>query len=172
MYQDDRLMFHGSAPEVIPKICQQGFNRSFCGKNAVVYGKVGTCKVFPGWDAANRVFKTPSAMNLLSWITIMTLGNSSTDQGVYFANNSLYSNRYSFSDSKSGVKRMFLCRVLVGEFCKGNNGQLVPDERDASNNVLYDSTTDSLDVKQRDMFVTYHDAQAYPEYLLEYKIED
>ena len=41
VHQDDRLMFHGSAPDVIPKICQQGFNRSFCGKNAVVYGKVG-----------------------------------------------------------------------------------------------------------------------------------
>lgn len=92
---------------------------------------------------------------------------------MYFANNSLYSNRYSFSDPKSaGVKRMFLCRVLVGEFCLGKNGQLVPDERDAANNLLYDSTTDTLDEKRRDMFVTYHDAQAYPEYLLEYAIKE
>ena len=36
-------MFHGTAPDVIPKIYAQGFNRSFCGKNAVVYGK-GVCK--------------------------------------------------------------------------------------------------------------------------------
>jgi hypothetical protein len=40
---------------------------------------------------------------------------------------------------------MFLCRVLVGEFCLGKNGQLVPDERDAANNLLYDSTTRTLD---------------------------
>ena len=32
-------MFHGTSPDVISKVCAQGFNRSFCGKNAVVYGK-------------------------------------------------------------------------------------------------------------------------------------
>ena len=31
-------MFHGTAPEIIQKICRQGFNRSFAGRNAVVYG--------------------------------------------------------------------------------------------------------------------------------------
>merc|ERR1711988_1748424 len=77
--------FHGSDADTVPKISQQGFNRSFCGKNAVVYGK-----------------------------------------GVYFANNSFYSNRYAHADSQ-GVKRMFLCRVAVGEFCLGKNGQLTPD---------------------------------------------
>ena len=110
-------MFHGTAPDVIPKICAQGFNRSFCGKNAVVYGK-----------------------------------------GVYFANNSFYSNRYAHADNKR-IKRMFLCRVAVGEFCLGHNGQLTPDVRDAKRNLLYDATTDNMDEKRRDMYVVYHDAQ-------------
>ena len=33
------IAFHGSDEDTVPKIIQQGFNRSFCGKNAVVYGK-------------------------------------------------------------------------------------------------------------------------------------
>jgi hypothetical protein len=33
-------MFHGTNTEVVPKICNQGFNRIFNGKNAVKYGKV------------------------------------------------------------------------------------------------------------------------------------
>ena len=34
-----RWLFHGSNFEVLDKILQQGFNRSFCGKNATMYGK-------------------------------------------------------------------------------------------------------------------------------------
>jgi len=67
---------------------------------------------------------------------------------------------------------MFLCRVAVGEFCLGHNGQLTPDVRDSSRNVLYDTTTDSMDESKRNMFVVYHDAQAYPEYLLEYSMSN
>ena len=32
-------LWHGSNAEVVDKILQQGFNRSFCGKNATAYGK-------------------------------------------------------------------------------------------------------------------------------------
>lgn len=35
-------LWHGSNVEVIEKIFQQGFNRSFCGKNATAYGKVSS----------------------------------------------------------------------------------------------------------------------------------
>lgn len=34
-----RWLFHGTDPDVIPKIVIQGFNRAFAGKNAVAYGK-------------------------------------------------------------------------------------------------------------------------------------
>ena len=61
---------------------------------------------------------------------------------------------------RSSVCRVCLsCRVAVGEFCLGHNGQLTPDVRDNKRNLLYDSTTDNMDEKKRDMFVTYHDAQ-------------
>ena len=38
---EKEMMFHGTSPDVIPKIVQQGFNRGFAGRNAVRYGKVG-----------------------------------------------------------------------------------------------------------------------------------
>jgi hypothetical protein len=34
-----KWLFHGTNAEVLPKIIAQGFNRSFCGKNATFYGK-------------------------------------------------------------------------------------------------------------------------------------
>jgi Poly(ADP-ribose) polymerase catalytic domain len=34
-----RWLWHGTNVEVMEKIMQQGFNRSFCGKNATMYGK-------------------------------------------------------------------------------------------------------------------------------------
>lgn len=34
-----RWLWHGSNKDVMDKILQQGFNRSFCGKNATAYGK-------------------------------------------------------------------------------------------------------------------------------------
>jgi len=117
-------LFHGSDPETMPKIMAQGFNRSFCGKNACRYGK-----------------------------------------GVYFARDSGYSVGYAAADG-NGVRRMFLCRVLCGEYCLGYNNQLIPEIRDASRNLLYDSTVD--DVGNPAIYVTYHDAQAYPEYVVGY----
>jgi len=35
----ERLLFHGTDEDTAPKIVAQGFNRSFCGKNATMYGK-------------------------------------------------------------------------------------------------------------------------------------
>merc|ERR1712072_936889 len=32
-------LFHGTTEDIVPKIVQQGFNRSFCGRNATMYGK-------------------------------------------------------------------------------------------------------------------------------------
>ena len=34
----EKIVFHGTTKETVDKIMTQGFNRSFCGKNATVYG--------------------------------------------------------------------------------------------------------------------------------------
>ena len=35
---EKRWLFHGTSAMTVPSIVSQGFNRSFCGKNATVYG--------------------------------------------------------------------------------------------------------------------------------------
>jgi len=87
-------------------------------------------------------------------------------KGVYFAVNSSYSasTTYSAPDA-SGVQRMFLCKVVVGDYCHGKPDAIAPDVR--TGHQLYDTTVDNT--SNPSMFVTYHDAQAYPEYLVHFK---
>ena len=83
-------------------------------------------------------------------------------KGVYFARDASYSTYplYCEPDAK-GSQTVFLVRVVTGEFCKGVKNALTPDLRNAAKNQLYDSTVDN--VRDPSIFVTYHDAQAYPE---------
>ena len=119
-------LFHGCSGDITDKIVQQGFNRSFCGKNATMYG-----------------------------------------QGVYFARDASYSTYPLYSQRDTdGVQSIFLARVVVGEYCRGVKDAITPDVRDATTHALYDSTVDN--VKDPSIFVTYNDAQAYPEYLIKY----
>ena len=118
-----RWLFHGTDKDTCPKIMQQGFNRSFCGKNMTRYGK-----------------------------------------GVYFARDSLYSSNYAKPDAE-GVKSMFLCRVIVGEYCEGISDATIPAARKGS--ILFDTTVDNM--ANPSIYVTYHDAQAYPEYLVRFR---
>ncbi|XP_046342281.2 protein mono-ADP-ribosyltransferase PARP14-like isoform X2 [Haliotis rufescens] len=37
-HQNERILWHGTAPDAIPSICKGGFNRSYCGKNATAHG--------------------------------------------------------------------------------------------------------------------------------------
>jgi hypothetical protein len=52
---------------------------------------------------------------------------------------------------------MFLARVLIGKKCLGNSSMKVPPDG-------FDTTTDGGHI-----FVVYHDAAAYGEYLIIYK---
>ena len=61
---------------------------------------------------------------------------------------------------------MLMCRVAVGAYCKGIKDRLVPDEREPGSGVLFDSTVENL--ADPFIFVTYHDAQAYPEYIVKF----
>eukprot|EP01047_Picozoa_sp_COSAG01_P060342 COSAG01_NODE_7385_length_3229_cov_9.246645_1_plen_125_part_00 len=64
------------------------------------------------------------------------------------------------------AQRMFLCRAVVGDWCLGRSGALTPDTKPGSLE-LFDTTVD--DVDNPSIFVAYHDAQAYPEYLVSFK---
>jgi poly [ADP-ribose] polymerase 10/14/15 len=106
---------------------EQGFNRSFAGKNATAYGK-----------------------------------------GVYFARDASYSSSRTYSvPDGAGIQYIFACSVCVGEYCLGKQDALTPDVRDAASHSLFDTTVDNT--ANPSLYVTYHDAQAYPEYLITFR---
>jgi poly [ADP-ribose] polymerase 7/11/12/13 len=76
--------------------------------------------------------------------------------GVYFSSNAAYSHGYTRVNS-NGERCMFVARVLVGKTTLGNGSM-------KTRPLGFDSTTDN-----NHMTVTYHDAQAYGEYLITYK---
>jgi len=87
-------------------------------------------------------------------------------KGAYFAGHSEYSERYAAPD-KYGNRRMFLCRVAVGDWCVGKKDQLTPDSKPGKTTELFDSTVN--DIANPSIFVVYHDTQVYPEYIVTYK---
>ncbi|VDI32296.1 poly [ADP-ribose] polymerase 10/14/15 [Mytilus galloprovincialis] len=127
--QNEKALWHGFSVDALDSICNYGFNRSYCGKNATALGA-----------------------------------------GVYFAVNVSYSitDTYSRPDPQ-GHKRMFLCRVLTGEYCNGASTMKVPPAKKgaAGSHILYDTVTNN--VSSPIMFVIFHDSQAFPEYLVTFK---
>ena len=90
-------------------------------------------------------------------------------KGVYFARDAKYSTYplYCRPDAQ-GVQSIFLVRAVVGQYCKGVKDALTPDVRDNAKNLLFDSTVDTDPGKEPSIYVTYHDAQAYPEYRIRF----
>ncbi len=76
--------------------------------------------------------------------------------GVYFSSNAVYSHGYT-STNANGERCMFVARVLIGKTTKGDTSM-------KTRPLGFDSTTDGNHIT-----VTYHDAQAYAEYLIIYK---
>jgi poly [ADP-ribose] polymerase 7/11/12/13 len=75
--------------------------------------------------------------------------------GVYFSSDANYSHGFTKVNA-SGERCMFVARVLVGRTTAGNSTMKTPPPG-------FDSTSSG------NAFVTYHDAQAYAEYLITYK---
>ncbi|UJR19491.1 hypothetical protein I4U23_022620 [Adineta vaga] len=76
--------------------------------------------------------------------------------GVYFSSNANYSHVYSIPNNR-GERCMFFARVLIGKSILGNtNMKVCPSD--------YHTTTDGEHI-----YVTYHDTQAYGQYLIHYQ---
>lgn len=85
--------------------------------------------------------------------------------GAYFAVDPAYSARGYAAPDARGQKRMYLARVLVGDYAQGRSGMIVPPARNTGNAAdLYDSVVDNT--ANPTMFIVFSDTQAYPEYLI------
>ena len=87
--------------------------------------------------------------------------------GAYFAVDPQYSARGYAKPDRSGHKRMYLARVLVGDFTQGSGGLLAPPARNTATADLFDSVTDNM--ASPTMFVIFNDVQAYPEYIITFQ---
>ncbi|ESO82513.1 hypothetical protein LOTGIDRAFT_146598 [Lottia gigantea] len=114
------VLWHGTDQHAVLNINHYGFNRSYCGKNATLYG-----------------------------------------QGVYFAVSSSYSVGY--ASGRPGQGQMYQCKVLVGQYTRGNSSYRVPPSKPGTFSV-YESLVDN--VNKPSMYVIFHDSQIYPEYLI------
>ncbi|VDI16362.1 poly [ADP-ribose] polymerase 10/14/15 [Mytilus galloprovincialis] len=95
---------------------------------------------------------------------------ASYGNGVYFAVNSSYSTKSQYSTpDHDNSKRVYLCKVLVGEYVKGQQDMRVPPPKygASGSHILYDSVVDKPSSPR--IFVIFHDAQAYPEYLVVFR---
>ncbi|KAM4558451.1 poly(ADP-ribose) polymerase family member 14-related sequence 1 isoform 3-T3 [Odontesthes bonariensis] len=88
--------------------------------------------------------------------------------GSYFAVNASYSAHNTYSKpNQNGDKFMYLCRVLTGDFAVGQANMIAPPTKGSNSNEIYDSVVDQMG--KPNMFVIFHDTQAYPEYLITFK---
>ena len=93
---------------------------------------------------------------LVCWSLVFVLIGTIYGVGAYFSSEAVYSHGYALENSRN-ERHMFIARVLIGNTTIGNSSMKKPP-------AGYDSTTDG-----RNILVTYHDAQAYAEYLIIYK---
>ena len=87
-------------------------------------------------------------------------------KGVYFATEACISASDTYSTPDMfGRKRMYLARVLVGEYAIGDSSMVTPPSKKQS--VQYDSVVNT--VINPSIFVIFYDAQVYPEYLIQFR---
>lgn len=94
---------------------------------------------------------------------------TSYGHGTYFALNASYSAHPTYSKpAADGTQLMFVVRVLTGIYTQGQSNMRVPPLRNSQNSHdRYDSVVDKMD--NPNMFVVFHDNQAYPDYLITFK---
>ncbi|XP_075617119.1 protein mono-ADP-ribosyltransferase PARP12 [Balearica regulorum gibbericeps] len=97
-------------------------------------------------------------------------GNNGTNygKGCYFARDASYSHAYCQRVVKTNI--MFVARVLVGEYVKGNAAYVRPPVKSGDGLRFYDSCVD--DELNPSIFVVFEKHQIYPEYIIEYKAEE
>ncbi|KAL3863571.1 hypothetical protein ACJMK2_005322 [Sinanodonta woodiana] len=90
-------------------------------------------------------------------------GSGSHGNGTYFAVNASYSVGGYCRPDASGHHHIYLAHVMTGDsIVLGSGTRVLPPKDPRNPHITYDSTTDNLANPQ--MFVIFHDMQAYPSY--------
>ncbi|XP_009875024.1 PREDICTED: poly [ADP-ribose] polymerase 12-like, partial [Apaloderma vittatum] len=89
---------------------------------------------------------------------------TSYGKGSYFARDASYSHAYCQSGTKTNT--MFVARVLVGDYIKGNAAYVRPPPKSSDGLRFYDSCVDNE--FSPSIFVVFEKYQIYPEYIIEY----
>ena len=86
--------------------------------------------------------------------------------GVYFARDASYSMGYAKRQVSGSRPKMYMAKVLVGDYTKGAMGLKAPPLKNDVNNpgLRYDSVVDHH--SNPSMYIIFQDNQYYPEYLL------
>ncbi|CAB1346047.1 unnamed protein product, partial [Coregonus sp. 'balchen'] len=100
--------------------------------------------------------------NNFDWRLCGTNGTS-FGKGSYFARDAKRSHSYT---SHSGVRSMFVCQVLVGDYTVGNSSYVKPPPKETGGSIFYDSCVDNI--QDPKVFVVFEKHQVYPEYLIQY----
>ncbi|XP_071793814.1 uncharacterized protein [Asterias amurensis] len=88
--------------------------------------------------------------------------------GTYFAVAASYSASPQYAKpNANGTKHIFVTNVLVGDFVRGSQGMITPPPKPQNPAELFDSVVDNMNAPG--IYVIFHDAQAYPQYLIKFK---
>ena len=69
--------------------------------------------------------------------------------------------------SNTKIYKMFLCKVVCGDMCKGNIDIKLTDWPKKNDGMIYDSLVN--DLKNPSIFVIHDDVRAYPMYIIHFK---
>jgi len=84
-------------------------------------------------------------------------------EGVYFAVDPTYSAHPQYAKpDQFGKRHVYQARVLIGQSTVGQQGLKEPPYLNGSSGRRFDSVHDA----SRQIYVIFHDVQAYPEYLI------
>ena len=132
------------------------FNFTSVPRNHVVPGWLSWLNMDEHIWSSRRIKHFPSKLILFFPETVY-------GQGAYFATTASYSSRNQYAVLDNFNKRnIFLCKVLTGRYAVGNSDMRTPPEISQGTGQRYHTTVD--DDKKPEIFVTYNDVQAYPEY--------
>ena len=88
--------------------------------------------------------------------------------GSYFAKNSSYSAQPTYSKPNGqGHKYIIQTRVITGEWCQGSQQLRAAPYKTTAQTEQFDSVVDNPNSPS--IFVVFHDAAAYPEYIIKFQ---